>query len=72
MEAEDVVQIRKELQSIRKQVDHILDRLDCGLLHRTSTVGGEVKLTDEGNSSAIYLRLMMILIGHLCWGWSTV
>lgn len=48
METEDVVQIRKELQNIRKQVDHILDRLDCGLLH-LSTAVGEVKVTDEGN-----------------------
>lgn len=49
METEDVVQIRKELQNIRKQVDHILDRLDCGLLH-LSTAVGEVKVTDEENN----------------------
>lgn len=45
MEAEDVVQIRKELRSIRKQVDYILDRLDSGF---ASSAAGVNQTSNEG------------------------
>lgn len=45
MEAEDVVQIRKELRSIRKQVDYMLDRLDSGF---ASSPTGVNQIANEG------------------------
>lgn len=47
MEADDVVQIRKELRSIRKQVDYMLDRLDSGF---ASSATGVNQIANEGKS----------------------
>lgn len=48
MEADDVVQIRKELRSIRKQVDYMLDRLDSGF---ASSATGVNQIANEENES---------------------
>lgn len=48
METEDIVQIRKQLQSIRRQVDYILDRLESGFAS-SAALSNQTKTSDEGN-----------------------
>lgn len=58
MEADDVVQIRKELRSIRKQVDYMLDRLDSGF---ASSATGVSQASIEGKCLAKLIILFTFL-----------